>query len=255
MVVGIILLSWLIYQNAAQAALSYAERIQSSFDLYRWEVFEGFNLQLPPSLEEERVMWKEVCALLSSSKTPSPSYFAYVKQEKTKMQAQPVPTKIKVPVLARTKSAFELIADADIIEDHFAESDIAPDVVRTKQELVGKRSLQQIAARQPVRRSLVTDSQNLEHTVSVGISATPATVMGGDLRAGDVIDLIFVPAATEANKMPEPVVFDNIRVLDLKPLTGSANYIVNIVLPSNRRVKFASLSFGTDLLIARITLL
>jgi hypothetical protein len=255
LLVGIILLSWLIYQNATQAALSYAERIQSAFDLYRWKVFEGFNLQLPPSLEEERVMWKEVCALLSSSKTPSPNYFAYVKQEKTKPQAPPPPTKIKLPVLAKTKSAYELIADVDIIEEDIVESDVTPDAARTRQELVGKRPLQQIAARQPVRRSLVTDSRNLEHTVSVGISATPAAVMGGDLQVGDVIDVIFVPAATAANKVPEPVVFDNVRVLNVKPITGSPNYIVSIALPANRRIKFASLSFGSDLLIARRTFL
>jgi hypothetical protein len=80
-------------------------------------------------------------------------------------------------------------------------------------------------------------------------------VMGGNPQVGDVTDVIFVPAATEANKLPEPVVFDNVRVLDVKPATGSPNYIVGIALPSNRRIKFASLSFGSDPLIARRPLL
>jgi hypothetical protein len=252
---GIILLSWLIYQNATQAALSYAERIQSAFDLYRWKVFEGFNLQLPPSLEEERFMWKEVCALLSSSKMPSPGYYAYVKQEKTKPKAPPPVSTVRLPVLAKAKSAFELITDVDIVEENVVESEIAPDAARTRQELVGKRPLQQMAARKPVRRSHVTDAKNLEHTVTVGISATPAMVMNGNLQVGDVIDVIFVPAATEANKFPKPVVFDNVRVLDVKPTPGGPNYTVSIVLPSNQLIKFASMSFGSRPIIARRTLI
>jgi hypothetical protein len=253
LMVGICLLSWVIYLNSVQAGLAYAEKIQASFDLYRWKVFEGLNLQLPPSFQEERAMWKQLCALLSSSKEPDANYYSYVKQQQTKELARPS-AKVKLPVLKEDKPAFHLIGNEDLVEKEVLASKVTADVARARGELTGKLSLQQLSAHHPISRSLVTDAQNLEHTVSVGIQVTQSSIMGGNLQIGDVVEVIIVPAPTETDSLPDPVIFDGVRVLDIKQVAGSQNFVVVIALPSNRRIKFAALSFGSNLLITRKTL-
>lgn len=76
--------AWIVYANAVHAAVAYGEKVQSAFDLYRWTVFEGLQLQLPSGFADEQQMWKEVCALLSQSKSPDGRYYRYIKSERTK---------------------------------------------------------------------------------------------------------------------------------------------------------------------------
>jgi hypothetical protein len=78
---SVLLLAWLSYQNAIQSALSYGEKIRAAFDLYRWKVLEGLNLQPPTDYEEEKKLWEEVCGLLYRGYTPNPRYYRYVQRE------------------------------------------------------------------------------------------------------------------------------------------------------------------------------
>ncbi len=242
------LLAWGIYLNAVQAGLAYAEKIQASFDLYRWKVFDEFHLKLPPSLEEERHMWKELSLLLSSSKTPSGDYYAYTKQEQTK---EPVPSTISLPVLAKTKPPFGLIAATDLIELDFVESKINADTARTRDELINKRTLQNLAPCEPILRSLVTDDDHLTDTVAVGISVRSASTLGGGLQPGDKVDVIIVPAVIAPNSMPLPVMFENLRVLDIKLANNDSESVVVVALPSTRQIEFAANSLDSKVVITR----
>lgn len=83
LLVGIVILFWLCYQNAVQAALAYGEQIKSAFDLYRWKVLESLHLQLPKDFDEERKTWEAVDGLLLRNYRPDARYYRYVQPEKS----------------------------------------------------------------------------------------------------------------------------------------------------------------------------
>jgi hypothetical protein len=76
--VGVLLLSWAFYRNAVQATLSYAEKLKSAFDLYRWSVLEQLHISFPKDLREERVLWEQLTALLYRGTLPADSHMPYV---------------------------------------------------------------------------------------------------------------------------------------------------------------------------------
>jgi hypothetical protein len=77
LLVTLVALFWLCYQNAVQAALDYGEKIKAAFDLYRWEVLKQLHLQLPKNFEEERKLWTEVGGLLLRSYVPDSQYYRF----------------------------------------------------------------------------------------------------------------------------------------------------------------------------------
>ncbi len=78
LVVDVLLLSWAFYRNAVQAALSYAEKIKSAFDLYRWSVLDQLHIPRPSDLQEERALWEQLTSMLYRGALPADSHFQYV---------------------------------------------------------------------------------------------------------------------------------------------------------------------------------
>jgi len=85
-------------------------------------------------------------------------------------------------------------------------------------------------------------------------------VLGGNLQAGDVVDLVLVPPVTEAQPSPSPTLFENILVLDVKPVAEAwttdgklhdSPLVVDVALPLNRRLEFATKSRGATFLLTR----
>jgi hypothetical protein len=260
LVAGVLLLVRLSYQNAVQAGLAYAERIKAAFDLYRWKVLEDLHLQLPPDFQEERKTWEEVCGLLYRGYKPDPRYYRYVQQEETK---EPIPAPqptVRLPVPAKALPAYRPIVADDIIEADVSETQVPVDAARAREEIIGQCPFKPLPARDPVPRSLLTDPERLANTTAIGIPATPAMVLGGNLQAGDVVDLILVPAAADAQPAPTPALFEGVLVLDVKPASeGQATgdkpsdrkFVVVIALPLDWHLEFATRSAGATILIAR----
>lgn len=48
------------------------------------------------------------------------------------------------------------------------------------------------------------DPNRLVDTVAVGIPATPAMILGGNLLAGDTVEMTLVPTTTKAESLPSP---------------------------------------------------
>jgi Flp pilus assembly protein CpaB len=260
-VAGILLLTQLSYQNAVQAGLAYGEKIKAAFDLYRWKVLEKLHIQFPPDFEEEQKIWDEVCGLLYRAYKPDTRYYRYVQQEETK-EPVPVPQPtVRLPVPAKALPVYRPIAAEDIIETEIPEAQIPVDATRKKDELIGQCPLKSLLAREPVLRSFLTDPQHLDGTVTIAIPATPAMVLGGNLGTGDVVDIIVVPAATEAQPRPMPVSFDNILVLDVKPAANdeaidgpksNQPFVIIIALPTDKKEDFvAHIAAGAMLLTRR----
>lgn len=58
------LLSWISYRAAILAAVAYGEGIQTSFDLYRFDLLKTFHLKLPKDGDEEKEMNKELSGFI-----------------------------------------------------------------------------------------------------------------------------------------------------------------------------------------------
>jgi len=175
---------------------------------------------------------------------------------------RPVPT-IAVPVTSRDLPPYHLIAPADLTLKPIEAVRLPPDALREDSTIINHYTLQAISAGSVIRQGQIEAVSNLSWftgTIAIGIPATPAMVLGGNLRAGDVVDLILVPAKAEAQSPPSPVLFENILVLDVRPLpesqaTGSKpsdhQFVVVIALPLDRRLEFATKSPGAALVITR----
>ncbi|NEO98687.1 MAG: hypothetical protein F6K58_08395 [Symploca sp. SIO2E9] len=257
---AVLLAAWLSYQNAVQAAVAYGEKIKAAFDLYRWKALEGLHLQLPPNHQEERKMWQEVCGLLYRSYPPDPRYYRYVKQANTKDPVSELSPTFRLPVPKQTLPAYHLITADDIKEKEIPEAQVPGDALRHQSELIGYSPLQLLPANQPVSRFVLTEPKYLKDTMAVGIPATPAMTLGGNLKAGDVIDITLVPVAIESEPQPEPVTFSDILVLDVKLMQEKKSFaeqvseqpfVVVIALPTVRRLEFATQSAGVTVLLTR----
>lgn len=104
------------------------------------------------------------------------------------------------------------------------------------------------------------DTAHISNTVAIGIPATPAMVLGGNLEAGDIVDVIIVPAATKSEPQLTSVLLPDILVLDVKSMgenksptnqLSDSPFVVVVALPVARRQEFATKSVGAKLLITR----
>ena len=79
-------------------------------------------------------------------------------------------------------------------------------------------------------------------------------ILGGNLQAGDTVEMTLVPTTTKAESLPSPVVFPNILVLDVKSVSqasASSTSVVVVALPLKRQQEFASKSLGATFLLTR----
>jgi len=60
---GSIVVLWLAYAGAIQAARPYAQLIRAAFDVYRGLLLDAVGLSRPRSYGEERRQWKQICHL------------------------------------------------------------------------------------------------------------------------------------------------------------------------------------------------
>ena len=84
----------------------------------------------------------------------------------------------------------------------------------------------------------------LSDAVAVSVSASPTTVVGNQLRTGDLVDVVAAPLVPSAGVKK----FENLMVL--LPATATGSTIV-LAVPSAQRDDFASALVGTQLLISR----
>ena len=79
----------------------------------------------------------------------------------------------------------------------------------------------------------------LSDAVAVSVPASPTTVVGNQLRTGDLVDVVAVSSK-----------IDKFEVMVLSPPTKDSSMIV-LAVPSARRDDFATALVGTQLLISR----
>lgn len=260
---GGLLLSGVCYMSAVQAGFSYGERYRVAFDMYRWKILEALHLQLPPDFEEERRMWEVIGLTLFRASIPKEDYWRYVHLESTKEPALPAQVTLKLPVPIEDLRAGDIItqeiANKTIQNRVFSKDDVWADVITSKNDLIGKKPKQTLLAGKPIPLSFINGTQEPE-VIAVGIPATSAMLLGGELQKGERIDLILVPKPNKPHQPPDPILFTDLNVLDVKRtgripkddnILPEHSHTVVVALPKERRFEFAAKSLGATFLITQ----
>ncbi len=255
---GILLLSWLSYQNAIQAGLSYGEKIKAAFDLYRWKFLEALHLQLPADFDEERKIWEEVCGLLVRNYPPKLDYYRYVQQEQTGQPISIIELDTTVPVPVKDIPAYHIIASEDIQEIDMAGKQVPVNAAQKREDLVGRLTLKGLTASQPICHQNLIDPKVLEHTAALGIQANLSTVLGGSLQIGDRIDIIITLPTTR--RKSAPIIFERLLVLDITAINEDIDiknggpglsYVIVLAIPLSRRMEFITSCASGSLFLSR----
>ena len=81
-------------------------------------------------------------------------------------------------------------------------------------------------------------------------------ILGGNLQAGDLVDITIVQEATEKQPNPKSVQFDNTFIFDIKsispaPASSSPEIVVVLAIPSQRQAEFFRSIAGKKVIISR----
>lgn len=155
-----------------------------------------------------------------------------------------------VPVLVRDVPAYHVITANDVTTKTLEAKEVMTNTVRDAQKLIGHYTLNALSMGKPVSENQIAsvrDQNLISNTLAVAIPATSATILGGKLRAGDVVSLTIVPIS-DTTAAPT-MVFDQVLVLDV---SGSEKDIVVVLaIPSSRWLEYLSKTRNATLVIAR----
>lgn len=173
-------------------------------------------------------------------------------------------TKVSLPVLVSDLPAYHQISNSDLKYHKYSKKAISKVTLREPAEILGRYTLTAIPREKALSQKQLSpklDPQKvklLADTVAIGIPATPALILGGNLQAGDVVDITLISEATEELPSPKSFKFDNILVLDIKPVSSKessknipSEFVIVIAMPRQRQQEFANNSAGRKLLFSR----
>jgi hypothetical protein len=81
---GGLLVGWLGYRGALEAALAYGQLIKTAFDLHRGAVIKALGLKAPISLKEEQMLWDNIDKYLYRNFLENPAVYQYAANEPPK---------------------------------------------------------------------------------------------------------------------------------------------------------------------------
>jgi Flp pilus assembly protein CpaB len=170
---------------------------------------------------------------------------------------------IELPVLKTDVSAYHVIQPTDLTKVKVAPGSITKTAVRTESGLIGRYALVPLPAGKAISTEqvhAVRDATRLASTVSVAIPATSAMVQAGNLKPGDVVDILFSLKESGPKLQVSPDPINDILVLDVKAVpetqppdsdSSDREFVVVIALPQRLRREFAVRSGGATWLIAK----
>ncbi|MCA1994355.1 MAG: Flp pilus assembly protein CpaB [Coleofasciculus sp. S288] len=172
-------------------------------------------------------------------------------------------TRLLVPVPVRDLPAYHQIQPTDLKPQKFSTKTLTSATLKESELIVNRYTLTPVPKHKPLSKDKLgpkVESDRISNTVAIGIPATPAMVLGGNLEAGDIVDVIVPPAATSSESKLTSVVFPDILVLDVKSMqenksptnqVSDSPFVVVVALPVARLQEFAAKSVGVKPLIAR----
>lgn len=165
-------------------------------------------------------------------------------------------TGVCVSVPARDLPAYYQIQARDLTQQMYPVRDLTSATLWKPGKIVGRYTLSTVSQDHLLsdgQLGPVVDTSLISGTVPIGISATSATVLGSNLRVGDVVDVLLVPTATETPPTVVSSLCEGLLVLDVKSLpngqacsegTTDSSFIVVVALPGDRVHEFAVTSLG-----------
>ena len=163
-------------------------------------------------------------------------------------------------------SAHHLIVASDVTVTAVPEGS-APEALSKKADAEGAYTLVAIPAGKTVTAAMIEqvnvgkpDPAAGGVTVSVGIPATAAMAFGGDLQAGDTVDLLVLPAGAKDGAQPTPWLFAGVMVEAVHAVTPASDaaddnasrpFVIVVALPEEQRLEFAEASVGATILVTK----
>ncbi|MDZ8226729.1 hypothetical protein [Nostoc sp. ChiVER01] len=167
-------------------------------------------------------------------------------------------TKIEVQVPKADLSAYYQIRQSDLTSKVFASNNVPSNALKKSQQIVGHYTLTNISKEKPLTKKQLTDPNHLADTVAVGIPATPSMTFGGNLEAGDIVDITLVPVKSQVNSqknyLASPILFSRILVLGVKSAPQANTSIASVILialPRKSQSDFATYMPGATLVVSR----
>ncbi|SRR5216683_3180759 len=168
------------------------------------------------------------------------------------MTTQPQIDRISLPLLYREVPGYHIITSSDI---HLGSVNInavatVTNPIREMQDLIGHYTLAPVLPNQPIPENQIgpkPDPTLISNTLAVAIPANSATLLGGNLYAGDVVSLAAVPLSSAGS--PPVVVFREVLVLDVKS-TGNQAVII-LAIPINRWLDYLAQTRDATLVLAQ----
>ena len=168
---------------------------------------------------------------------------------------------VKVWVPKHDLSAYSQIKATDLTEKTFPATSIPSGVVKGGDAIIDRYTLLAVAKEKPLTRKELgpklsaTKKKMLQDAALVGIPATPAMTLGGNLQAGDVVDLILVADTTKTDHPRPAISFPDILIVDIIKSAGSASTtsLLLVALPLSRQQEYASQSPGSTVVVTKKT--
>lgn len=171
---------------------------------------------------------------------------------------------VKLWVPNRDLPSYTQIKTTDLAEKTVPGRTISPETVKEIDKLRDRYTIAEVPKDKPITKKqlgpeLTVDQKNLlRNAVLIGIPATPAMILGGNLQAGDRVDIAIVQEATEKQPNPKSIQFDNTFVFDIKSgssTTATASpapeMVVVLAIPAQRQAEFARSIAGKKVILSR----
>ncbi len=157
---------------------------------------------------------------------------------------------LAVPVVPRNVPAYHILTASDVTTKTIEAHQVVSDTVRDAQSLIGHYTREVLTASRPIHAGqivAISDSRLISDTLAVGISANSATILGGNLRAGDVVSLAAVPISETASAAT--TVLDQVLVLDVK--VSDKDTVVVLAIPRSHWLEYLDKTHNAEFVLAR----
>jgi len=245
-------LAHLFYRVATHAALVYGDKLRAAFDLYRFKLLEQLQMRTPTSLLEERAMWQEIGGLLYRGYDVDDALYQYVRGPQSRERM------LQIPVPHRCIAAQELITQDALMTITLPESSLTSDTICEGDKLIGQLAQRPLLPRRPIIAGSTCAPVLLEGRSQIGIPLPSASVLGINLRAGDVVSVILStapPAGAPAGSPPKLTTFTEILVLDVSRDRESADkatpFVISLALPETELRAFIAALPGATIYVTR----
>jgi len=172
-----------------------------------------------------------------------------------------VPTKTKI-VSSRDLEAYTLLTSNHLMVIQGTNETSDPKVLN---DLLDRYLLAKVLPGTEIKSEMLAPPEAkalLSNSVAVSIPATATSTLGSQLRVGDMIDLLAIPAnqpSTGQSAQSKPPKFENLLVLNVpikKDPKPDEKYLaevgaITLALPATRRDEFASSIAGATIVITR----